>query len=79
MKDEYGNECPYDFKNILYIVGASYASEGEAHYTFHFTPSENDRFDGSVVHSKMIKNNIIKPYYSDYKFRLNNNIFKGFT
>jgi len=21
MKDEFGNECPYDFKNIVYING----------------------------------------------------------
>jgi hypothetical protein len=82
MKDEFGNECPYDFKNIQYIVGASYTSEGEAYYTFSFIPglTTSTLLEASVTSSVRVTNNIIKPYFKSRNMLvLNNNIFQGFV
>jgi hypothetical protein len=92
MKDDYGNECPYDFKNILYIVDASYTSEGTPYYTFTFDPGNRPAFyDATVEQSRgkigggdsLTAYNIIKPYKvpngpsKDLILHLNRNIFKG--
>ncbi len=50
MKDDFNNECPYDFKNIAVDVGYGYYI-----YTFGF-----EETDGSI---DGCKNNTIKPFY----------------
>lgn len=64
MKDEYGNECPYDFMNIQFNYN------GYLVYTF-------SNSDYSL--STNVRNNIIKPCYENYLNRyyyvLNKNIF----
>lgn len=58
MKDEFGNEAPYDFKNIKF----------DNKYTFH---NDNNTWkgDGTVPKSSIYQcplfwNNVIKPYYA---------------
>ena len=60
MKDEFGNECPYDFKNIKFF------KNNEKIYTF-------DKYESGVHIDASIEgisptsrcyNNIVKPYYS---------------
>jgi hypothetical protein len=75
MKDECSNECPYDFKNIMFTVS------GTNYYTF-------DAFIDSVHHdfsvaqtSKSCYGNIIKEYRNTnnnvFKLTLGRNIFKN--
>lgn len=64
MKDEHGNECPYDFKNILF----------NGYYTF-TTEIDNIKYD-STVRNSWCYSNIILPAYNAYGVRiLNKNIF----
>lgn len=66
LKDERGNECPYDFKNIMFSNG--YYN----HYTFNLRQYEG--IDYSVIADSLSKcsNNIIKPYYENGTQSLNN-------
>lgn len=78
MKDEFSNECPYDFKNIQFMVGAKSNAgtvEGVYYYTFSFArltgdSSVKDRsLDGDHCY-----NNSFKEYvklFSSYKRSLN--------
>lgn len=66
LKDERSNECPYDFKNIMFSNG--YYN----HYTFNLR--QYDGIDYSVIADSLSKcsNNIIKPYYENGTQSLNN-------
>ena len=65
MKDNFGNEAYYDFKNIVF---------GDDKL-FTFNPSDVAR-DGSMTGEA--KNNVINPYYDQYnRLNLNNVIFKS--
>ena len=65
MKDNFGNEAHYDFKNIVF---------GDDKL-FTFNPSYVVR-DGSMTGEA--KNNVINPYYDQYnRLNLNNVIFKS--
>ena len=65
MKDNFGNEAHYDFKNIVF---------GDDKL-FTFNPSDVVR-DGSMTGEA--KNNVINPYYDQYnRLNLNNVIFKS--
>ena len=65
MKDNFGNEAHYDFKNIVF--------GGDKLFTFN--PSNVIR-DGSMTGEA--KNNVINPYYDQYnRLNLNNVIFKS--
>ena len=67
MKDNFGNEAHYDFKNIVFGVGDD--------KLFTFNPSDVAR-DGSMTGEA--KNNVINPYYDQYnRLNLNNVIFKS--
>ena len=74
MKDEFNNECPYDFKNILFHTSECYYDEYP--YTFHkfingeFVYELSDFSLNEKCHS-----NIIKPYYDNGKQILNSIIF----
>ncbi len=55
MKDEYGNECPYDFKNIQFNI-SSYQYHPDYEYAYTFTD-----YDGNDLSlSANTRNNIIK-------------------
>ena len=65
MKDNFGNEAHYDFKNIVF---------GDDKL-FTFNPRDVVR-DGSITGEA--KNNVINPYYDQYnRLNLNNVIFKS--
>ena len=67
MKDNFGNEAHYDFKNIVFGVGDD--------KLFTFNPSDVVR-DGSITGEA--KNNVINPYYDQYnRLNLNRVIFKS--
>lgn len=69
MKDEWGNEAPYDFKNILFN------KNGVNYYTFSF--SNNGSIEDATVTTKNVYNNKILPYYDlgDKNMVLNHNTF----
>ena len=84
MIDEYGNDCPYDFKNIKFY--------NETHdkyvYTFSWIESDGTVIDTSIFGNKTLKDdvgdiigvygNIIRPYYCgthSLQQRLNNIVF----
>ena len=70
MKDEFGNECPYDFKNMLFTSSGKYTSA----YTFSYTESRTIK-DASLLSSKGCNNNVIKKYISSNKQQLNFIVF----
>lgn len=57
MKDEFGNEAPYDFKNILFTKSGVYTSA----YTFNCVVNGVNT-DMSVSHGTSCNNNVIKEY-----------------
>ena len=67
MKDEFNNECPYDFKNIQYKI--PYHSTYYYYYTF------NNRYneDASRSADNNIQYNVIKPYITNgtVQYKLN--------
>ena len=70
MKDEYDNECPYDFKNIQYKYNNKWM------YTFNNATDSNNIVDGSIQgYTNNIINNKIKSRYSNNKYQIAINIF----
>jgi hypothetical protein len=67
MCDEFGNECPYDFKNIKF--DGYFTFDGKDNYT-------SARCDYSL-NGQYCYGNIIKGYYSGVKLVLNNIVFKN--
>lgn len=51
MKDEYNNECPYDFKNI------QFNREGTYYYTFSWVDENNTVKDLSIVGNELYNDN----------------------
>lgn len=70
MIDEFGNDCPYDFKNVL--IQKVENSVTKNYYTF-----DNNGRDHSL--NGGAKNNIIKPYINDGQYQLNNIVIKAPT
>ena len=77
MKDEWSNECPYDFKNILFT------DNGDNYYTFDVL-ADSVHCDFSVAQTSMnCYGNIIEENNNDtngaalYKLALGRNIFKN--
>ena len=66
MKDEFDNECPYDFKNITrsWTVSGTTIS---GLYTFCNT-SNGVKIDGSL--NTLIRNNVIGPCFWNYKYEI---------
>lgn len=80
MKDDRGNECPYDFKNILF-KNTNYSSnttEDNYYYTFSYIIN-SVLLDGSVESDikKYCYDNKIEKYLKDSVQVLNKNIFKN--
>ena len=85
MKDEWSNECPYDFKNVMYkwnakTLGPRQLKEEYYGYTFccRFEISTNI-CDYTVSFCKygVVKHNKITPYYNTSKQQILNNIIIG--
>lgn len=66
LKDDYNNECHYDFKNILF----------NGYYTFSYTV-DGKTYDGSVKYTTCNGNKIAAAYNSDGTRNLNGIIFKN--
>ena len=89
MIDEFGNDCPYDFKNIqfyreqyentgLYSIIPN-STNGTPCYTFSsYTLDQTSKFtDMSLSVSNNVYSNVIKEYISSNKQTLNNTCFFG--
>ena len=89
MIDEFGNDCPYDFKNIqfyreqyentgLYSI-ISNSTNGTPCYTFSsYTLDQTSKFtDTSLSVSNNVYSNVIKEYIISNKQTLNNTCFFG--
>ena len=71
MKDEWGNEASYDFKNLKFQSD----SDGKYYYTFSYV--ENGEIFDATIKTKNVRNNKILPTYdSDGKMTLGYNIFR---
>lgn len=82
MKDEWNNECPYDFKNVMYKWDAKTTGQRqlrEENYGYTFCYRHNDIYDYTVNFCKegIVKNNKITPYYNTSKQQILNNIIIG--
>ena len=89
MIDEFGNDCPYDFKNIQFYrehdtttglySNISNSTDGTPCYTFSSaTPDSTGKFaDTSLSISNNVYSNVIKEYISSNKQTLNNICFFG--
>ncbi|MCF0227836.1 MAG: hypothetical protein HUJ52_03375, partial [Malacoplasma sp.] len=75
MKDEFGNEAGYDFKNILFSFGEP------NYYTFSAYDEDGNLIDASLDKKENVHNNVIKPYYdfTGARYVLNRIYFKGST
>lgn len=71
MIDEFNNECPYDFKNILFTKSEKYTNT----YTFSYT-KDNIIKDASVLGLNIgCYGNIMKEFFMSNKQELNFNIY----
>ena len=89
MIDEFGNDCPYDFKNIQFYrkhdtttglySNISNSTDGTPCYTFSSatTDSTGKFVDTSLDISNNVYSNVIKEYISSNKQTLNNICFFG--
>ena len=70
MKDEWGNEASYDFKNFKFV------SDGKAYYTFSYI--KNNIIYDATIKTKIVRNNTLLPSYdtSNGSMTLGFNIFK---
>ena len=88
MIDEYNNDCPYDFKNILFERSQTWKDENidfslvkdnkltnDFYHTFHDIKQNCD--DSLNKGNYPCRNNRIKPYTKSGKQILNNTIFLG--
>lgn len=73
MKDEFGNECPYDFKNIRFKHPLDTTTYSGYYYTF------TNLIDTTIKDKSVIKrycyNNVIENCYNEGVLTLNNIVF----
>lgn len=63
MRDEHGNECPYDFKNLKFSYSKfphKNLNVTIADYTYTFATNDGSSRDFTVLPESMVKNNVIK-------------------
>lgn len=83
MIDEFDNDLPYDFKNILFTetsgtsLGGTAISQDIDFYTFSENMESQSPADSSMGISYNVHDNVIKPYKVNNKYSLNRNIFIG--
>lgn len=75
MIDEKRNDCPYDFKNVLFYNNKYTSSTTSDKYYYTFSYVVNDMlYDGTVNENvTMCRNNSMKVYKIDSRFQLNKN------
>ena len=72
MKDEYNNECPYDFKNIMMqdkVSNEIFGKDLDLNYYYTFSNGVDNITDGSLTNH--VENNIILSYFYNGLLRLN--------
>jgi hypothetical protein len=74
LKDEWGNEAPYDFKNIM--SQATYTTQQLNNYYTFSTLDENDNIIDASLHGKA-KNNVIRSKTDTTKYVLNKIILES--
>ena len=83
MKDEFGNECPYDFKNIQFKVGAKENAGTVAnvfYYTFSVASGTNDAtVTDHSLNGFYCYNNKIGKYIINQIQKLNFNVFRSIS
>ena len=67
--DEWGNDCPYDFKNILFTVSGKTAN------TYTFNVYSNSTSSDHSLNGRYCYGNVMKPYYVSGIQTLNFNVF----
>ena len=79
LKDEFNNECPYDFKNIKFlgskltsVKGVVELEQEKYYYTFNYTHM-GENYDTSTVKTRGVYKNVIKAKGKKYTF----NVFLG--
>jgi len=81
MKDEFNNECPYDFKNIRFKVGAKTqpgTKDNVYYYTFSASTVTNDTtVTDHSRNGRYCHDNCIKRHISSGRQTLNFNIFRN--
>ena len=81
MKDEWGNECPYDFKNIMFQPGANVTAGTVAdvfYYTFSVATGTNDsEVTDHSLNGAYCFNNRIGPATTQGLQTLNSNVFRN--
>ena len=87
MIDEWGNDCPYDFKNIKFtkpiIISEMNTPDANLYYTFCSYDGNSSNIKDASISGKnySVYNNVIKPHYSyyssDHKQSLNRILFIG--
>ena len=70
MKDEYHNECPYDFKSIMF------KKDNMDYYTFSHIIN-GSIYDSSVISIHCYENTILGHYTPEGQLKLNGNVFKN--
>lgn len=83
MKDEFGNECPYDFKNIMFsrpMTNGEYDPEGQAAYVYTFNIFMSGiAADATVAQAERSNiycfGNKIKESWHNNKMTLEDNVF----
>ena len=81
MIDDKNNECPYDFKNILFYTDkyTENTTSDNYYYTFSYVVN-NVLYDGTVESQvNNCRNNSMKEYLSSNKQRLNKNVFRNIS
>lgn len=73
MIDEFGNDLPYDFKNMLFTDSSETPKYTNA-YTFSYTQSSVIK-DASLLANKKCYHNVMKEYIISNKQQLNFNVF----
>lgn len=79
MKDEFGNECPYDFKNIMFkrkLTNGVYDPSGSDTYVYTFNAYKNTQEDASVLSSSNYRIKCFNNKITEYKVQSGQNMSK---
>ena len=84
MKDEHGNECPYDLKNIMFKWTSAISQSGIKANVFYYTFSVATGTDDATVTDHSLNGaycygNKMGVYISSNKQQLNSNVFSNTT
>ena len=80
MIDEFGNDCPYDFKNIKFlkpIISETDTQDPNYYYTFCYYDGDIIEDASVSINNNRVFNNVIKQYYDDNGQNLNRILFIG--